>query len=165
VKQKPISEQKLIAGGAVTPKQPVQTGGSVDTGLQQDPILVQYDTRLKKIWVYADDVFSPQSAADFRIVRVQTEAFDLTGYIDFTHARQQDQFQVEIHVTMAHASNVLLARSAFQGGTLAMMNQLAPLNANYISGNHIEILIHQMYSLDNFATKVPLAYQFIVESR
>jgi hypothetical protein len=164
VKQKPITEQQLIAGAAVTPKQPVQTG-SVDEGLQQDPIAVQYDTRLKKIYVYADNVFSPQSAADFRIVRVQTEAFDLTGYIDFTHARQQDQFQVEIHVTMAHASNVLLARSAFQGGTLAMMNQLAPLNANYISGNHIEILIHQMYSLDSFATKVPLAYQFIVESR
>jgi hypothetical protein len=165
VKQKPISEQVLVAGAAVIPKRPVQTGGSIDEGLQQDPISVQYDTRLKKIWVYADNVFSPQSTADSRIVRVQTDAFDLTGYIDFTHARQQDQFQVEIHVTMAHAGNVLLARSAFQGGTLAMMNQLTPYNANYISGNHIEILIHQMYSLDNFATKVPLAYQFIVESR
>ncbi len=165
MKQKPISEQLLVAGAAVIPKRAVQAEGSIDEGLQQEPISVQYDTRLKKIWVYADNVFSPQSTADFRIVRVQTAAFDLTGYIDFTHARQQDQFQVEIHVTMAHASNVLLARSAFQGGTLAMMNQLAPYNANYISGNHIEILIHQMYSFDNFATKVPLAYQFVVESR
>jgi hypothetical protein len=165
VKKKPISEQVLVEGAGIIPTRAGQAEGSIDPGLQQDPILVQYDNRLKKIWVYADNVFSPESTADFRIVRVQTEAFDLTGYIDFTHARQQDQFQVEIHVTMAHASNVLLARSAFQGGTLAMMSQLAPSNANYISGNHIEILIHQMYSFDNFATKVPLAYQFIVESR
>ena len=165
MKQKPISEKLLLAGAAVIPKRAVQTEGSIDEGLQQAPVAVGSDTRLKKIYVYADNVFTPQSTADFRTVRVQTDAFDLTGYIDFTHARQQDQFQVEIHVTMAHASNVLLQRSAFQGGTLAMMNQFAPYNANYISGNHIEILIHQMYSLDNFATKVPLAYQFIVESR
>jgi len=58
---------------------------------------------------------------------------------------------------------VLLQRSAFQGNMLAMMQHLAPSNS--ISGNHVEILIHQVYSLDNFATKVPLAYQFIVESR
>ena len=165
MKKTPISEQRLVAGAAVIPKRPVQTQGSIDEGLQQDPISVQYDTRLKKIYVYTDNVFTPQSTADSRTIRVQTDAFDLTGYIDFTHARQQDQFQVEIHVWMAHAAGVLLQRSAFQGGTLAMMNQLAPYNANYISGNHIEILIHQVYSFDNFATKVPLAYQFIVESR
>ncbi len=161
----PIREQVLVQGASIIAQRVVQTEGSVDVGIQQQPVAVDCDTRLKKIYVYADNVFSPQSLADSRTIRVQTDAFDLTGYIDFTHARQQDQFQVEIHVWMAHAANVLLARSAFQGGTLAMMNQLAPGNANYISGNHIEILIHQVWSLDNFATKVPLAYQFIVESR
>lgn len=165
MKQKPISEHLLVAGAAVMPQRVVQPQGSIDEGVQQAPVAVDCDTRLKKIYVYADNVFTPQSTADSRTIVVKTDAFDLTGYIDFTHAREQDQFQVEIHVTMAHASNVLLQRSAFQGGTLAMMSQLAPYNANYISGNHIEILIHQMYSLDNFATKVPLAYQFIVESR
>lgn len=44
-----------------------------------------------------------------------------------------------------------------------MFQQFA--GSNYISGNHIEIMIHQVWSPDNFATKVPLAYQFIVESR
>lgn len=165
MKNTPIGEAVLKAGAAIIPQRVVHPEGSVDEGIQQQPVAPDCDTRLKKIYVYTDNVFTPQSTADYRIIRVQTEAFDLTGYIDFTHARQQDQFQVEIHVTMAHAANVLLQRSAFQGGTLAMMNQLAPYNANYISGNHIEILIHQMYSLDNFATKVPLAYQFIVESR
>ncbi|HWT06636.1 MAG TPA: hypothetical protein VN224_12820 [Xanthomonadales bacterium] len=165
MKQTPISEKLLVPGAAIIPARVVQPGGSIDEGVQQAPVAVDCDTRLKKIYVYTDNVFTPQSLTDSRIVRVQTDAFDLTGYIDFTHARQQDQFQVEIHVWMAHAAGVLLQRSAFQGGTLAMMNQLAPYNANYISGNHIEILIHQVYSLDNFATKVPLAYQFIVESR
>ncbi|HEV2643947.1 MAG TPA: hypothetical protein VGT98_14640, partial [Candidatus Elarobacter sp.] len=139
--------------------------GSVDEGVQSAPVAVDCDTRLKKIYVYTDNVFTPQSTADSRTIKVQTDAFDLTGYIDFTHARGQDQFQVEIRVWMAHAAGVLLQRSAFQGGTLAMMNELAPYNANSISGNHIEIMIHQVYSLDNFATKVPLAYQFVVESR
>ena len=161
----PIREQVLVQGASIIAQRVVQTEGSLDEGVQSAPVAVDCDTRLKKIYVYTDNVFSPQSLADSRTIRVQTDAFDLTGYIDFTHARQQDQFQVEIHVWMAHAAGVLLQRSAFQGGTLAMMNQLAPYNANYISGNHIEILIHQVWSLDNFATKVPLAYQFIVESR
>ena len=164
MQDRPIGEALLKAGAAISARV-VHQDGSVDEGVQSAPVAVDSDTRLKKIYVYTDNVFTPQSTADSRTIRVQTDAFDLTGYIDFTHARQQDQFQVEIHVTMAHAANVLLARSAFQGGTLAMMNQLAPGNANYISGNHIEILIHQVYSFDNFATKVPLAYQFIVESR
>ena len=164
MKSTPVSEQLLTRGASIRQRL-LQPEGSVDEGIQQTPVAVESDTRLKKIYVYTDNVFTPQSTADSRIIVVKTDAFDLTGYIDFTQARQQDQFQVEIHVTMAHASNVLLQRSAFQGGTLAMMNQLAPYNANSISGNHIEILIHQMYSLDNFATKVPLAYQFIVESR
>jgi hypothetical protein len=136
--------------------------GSIDEGVQSAPVPVVSDTRLKKIYVYTDNVFTPQSAADSRIVRVQTDAFDLTGWIDFTHARPQDQFQTEVRVWMAHAAGVLLQTSAFQGGTLAPFQQIA--GASYISGNHIEILIHQVWSLDNFATKVPLAYQFIVES-
>jgi len=165
VENKPISEQALLQGASVIERRVIQPQGSVDEGVQQAPVAVDCDTRLKKIYVYTDNVFTPQSTADSRTIKVQTDAFDLTGYIDFTHARQQDQFQVEIRVWMAHAAGVLLQRSAFQGGMLAMMNELAPYNANYISGNHIEILIHQVYSLDNFATKVPLAYQFIVESR
>ena len=164
MKQTPDSEQRRAREASIQQRL-AQPQGSVDTGVQQASVAVESDTRLKKIYVYTDNVFTPQSTADSRTIVVKTDAFDLTGYIDFTHARQQDQFQVEIHVTMAHASNVLLQRSAFQGGTLAMMNMLAPYNANSISGNHIEILIHQMYSIDNFATKVPLAYQFIVESR
>ncbi len=138
--------------------------GSIDEGVQSAPVAVENDTRLKKIYVYADNVWTPRSATDYRIVRVKTDAFDLTGWIDFTHARVTDQFQTEVRVTMAHASDVLLQRSGFQGGgNLTMMQQMA--GANAISGNHVEILIRQTWSFDNFATLLPIAYQFIVESR
>ena len=159
MKKTPFVEQALLHQAA---PHVLAQDGSVDEGLQYAPVKVGEDTRLKKIYVYTDNVFTPQSAADSRIIRVQTPAFDLTGWIDFTHARQQDQFQTEVRVWMAHAAGVLLQKSAFQGGTLAPFQQFA--GASYISGNHVEILIHQVYSLDNFATKVPLAYQFIVES-
>ena len=160
MKKNPVSEKVLQASIRQRVSVPQ---GSVDEGVQSAPVPVESDTRLKKIYVYADNVWYPQSASDTRTVIVKTDAFDLSGWIDFTHARQQDQFQVEIRVTMAHASNVLFVRSAFQGGSLAPMYQLTG-GANYISGNHIEILIHQVYSFDAFATKVPIAYQFIVES-
>src|SRR5665213_1407335 len=100
--------------------------GSIDEGVQSAPVAVENDTRLKKIYVYADNVWTPRSATDYRIVRVTTDAFDLTGWIDFTHARVTDQFQTEVRVTMAHASDVLLQRSGFQGGgNLTMMQQMA----------------------------------------
>ncbi len=34
-----------------------------------------------------------------------------------------------------------------------------------IVGNHVEFTIRQTHSMDNFATKIPIAYQFVVESR
>ena len=146
------------------PETAVLAQGSIDEGVQQEPVAVDCDTRLKKIYVYTDNVFTPQSTNDSRTVRVKTDAFDLTGWIDFTHARGQDQFQVEIRVNLAHASNVHFNTSGFEGGTLAPLQQMTP-GMNYISGNWIDVIIRQTYSLDGFATKVPVAYQFIVESR
>ena len=163
MKQKPISEQQLIAGAAVIPKRAVPAQGSIDEGLQQEPVAVQYDTRLKKIYIYADNVFTPQSLTDSRTVRVRTDAFDLTGWLDFTHAPPADMFETEVRVTMANASNVLLQRSSISAGTLVTMRQIA--GDNFISGNHIDIIIRQTHSTDNFVTKTPIAYQFIVESR
>ena len=143
-------------------------GTTVDQGLPQPSGRDgDHDPRIKKIYVYADDVWSSHATTDSRIVRVQTPAFDLTGWIDFTHARQQDQFQVEIRVNLAHASDVHFNTAGFQGGTLASFSQLLPgsWTTNYISGNFIDVIIRQTWSFDNFATPVPVAYQFIVESQ
>ncbi len=113
--------------------------------------------------MYADGRFIPQSLTDSRTIKVRTEAFDLTGYVDLTRALPADQFEFQVRVTMAHASDVLFQRSLLSAGTLVMMHNPAP--SNYISGNHIDIIMKQTHSQDNFATKIPLAYQFIVESR
>ena len=161
MKKRPISEQALLKTIGQRVILPV---GSVDEGVQSAPVAVSDDTRLKKIYIYADNVFSPSSATDYRIVRVRTDAFDLTGWIDFTHANPSDMFQTEIRVTMAHAADVLCQRAIFSAGALATMHQMTGGSAN-ISGNHIEIKIQQTHSTNNFATAIPIAYQFIVESR
>jgi hypothetical protein len=139
------------------------SGTTIDEGLPQPAPRPDEDPRLKKIYIYADNVWTPHSTTDCRIIRVRTDAFDLTGWIDFTHAQPQDQFQTEVRVTMAHATDVLVQRTAFSAGWLAMMHHMT--GASSISGNHIDILIWQTHSQNNFATPTPVAYQFIVESR
>jgi len=139
------------------------SGTTIDQGLPQPAPRGDEDPRLKKIYVYADNVWTSHSVNDRRIIRVRTDAFDVTGWVDFkTHTRPQDQFITEIRITMAHASDVLLQRTGFQQ-QLATMDQMTGLDR--ISGNFIDIVIQQTFSLDNFATPVPVAYQFIVESR
>ena len=71
----PIREQVLVQGASIIAQRVVQTEGSVDEGVQSAPVAVDCDTRLKKIYVYTDNVFSPQSLADSRTIRVQTDAY------------------------------------------------------------------------------------------
>ncbi len=160
MKTTPISERLLVPGSIS--ELLAQPEGSVDEGVQTAPAEGQSDTRVKKIWVYADNVFSPMSASDFRTVRVQTAAFDLSGWIDFTKGQPQDQFTTEVRVTMAHASSVLVQLTGF-GTQMAKFKDMT--GQDTIVGNHVEITIRQTHSQDNFATKIPIAYQFVVESR
>ncbi len=161
--RRPIDQVRTIDQARIL-ERAIQPEGSVDEGVQSAPVAVESDTRLKKIYVYTDNVFTPQSATDYRIVRVKTDAFDLSGWVDFTHAQPADQFQVETRVTMAHAADVLFQRVIFSAGALASMHQLTGGNST-ISGNHVEIVIKQTHSTDGFVTKIPIAYQFVVESR
>jgi hypothetical protein len=164
--------QSAIAS-AVRERPSIRVGGgdptTIDHGLPQPQPQGrdEHDPRIKKIYVYADDVWTSHSTNDRRIVRVQTPAFDLSGWIDFSRAREQDQFQVELRVNLAHASDVHFNTAGFQGGALVSFSQVMPGAGapNYISGNFIDVIIRQTWSLDNFATPVPVAYQFIVESQ
>ena len=162
MEKKPFSEAALKTGAQITPQRVGQHEGSIDEGVQPAPTDGEHDPRLKKIWVYTDNVFTPQSATDYRIVRVQTPAFDLSGWIDFTRGLPADQFQVEVRVTMAHASNVLVQNNVL-GPYLAKFKDLT--GQDTIVGNHVEFTIRQTHSQDNFATKIPIAYQFVVESQ
>ncbi len=157
---------EFVRGPAYDPVALAAPPGSIDEGLPQESVPVESDSRLKKIYVYADNVWSPQSASDARVVRVKTGAFDLTGWVDFTQARGGDMFTTEIRVYMAHsvAAGVHFNTAEFNGGVLAYMQQMTP-GANYISGNWIDVVLRQTVSADNFKTKVQVSYQFIVESR
>ncbi len=162
MQKKPLGQALLRTGVEKFSERVAPPGGSFDDGLPQPARDDGRDPRLKKIYIYADNIFTPQSLTDSRTVRVRTAAFDLTGYFDFTKAPPADTFQIEVRVTMAHASDVLLQRNYVSAGTLITMRQIA--GDNYISGNHIDIIITQLHSTDNFVTKTPIAYQLIVES-
>jgi hypothetical protein len=125
---------------------------------------VARDERLKKIFVYAEGRFAPENDQDFRTIRVRTNAFDLTGWVDLTRLRHGDVIESEIRVSFANRRNILLARTQLPSGRLLTFADLTN-GRNYLSGSKIDIVVRQIASADAFATPVELAYQFIVESQ
>ena len=120
------------------------------------------DPRLKKIYVYKEGTFTLQNAADIHKLVVKTPAFDLSGWLDFTRMRPGgDRIYVEIRVWLANRSNVLFKRMVFESPQIVSVGDLS---VNLLSGNHIELWVQQELSNDNFATKVEVAYQLVVES-
>ncbi|HYG79508.1 MAG TPA: hypothetical protein VD861_03930 [Pyrinomonadaceae bacterium] len=130
--------------------------------VERVPVL--QDARLKKIFVYAENTFTPQSRADRRTVRVETDAFDLSGWLDLSRLRSGDRFEVQVRVFFAGRNNVLFARTQFDSPGLKSFADFAR-GENFLSGSRIDIVMRQTASADNFATPIEAAYQFIVESQ
>lgn len=128
------------------------------------PTPVLTDGRLKKIFVYAENTFAAQSRSDRRVVRVQTGAFDLSGWLDLSRLRPGDRVETQIRVSFAGRRNLLFARTRFDTPGLKSFADLAN-GLNYLSGNSIDIVLRQTASADDFATPVEMAYQFVVESQ
>jgi hypothetical protein len=126
------------------------------------PVLV--DRRIKKIFVFAENVFSPKSRTERRRVRVNTHAFDLSGWIDLSQLRPGDVFEVDLRVSFAGRRNILFARTHFDQPRLLTFADFAK-GQNYLSGSDILISIRQSASANKFTTKREIAYQFIVESQ
>ncbi len=122
------------------------------------------DGRLKKIFVYADHVFTPRSPQDQRIVRVETPAFDVTGWLDLTQLRPGDVVNTELRVNLANATNLLFAQANFNAPGLYSFADFAD-GHEYLSGNSIDVVLSQSQSMDGFQTPINIAYQFIVESQ
>jgi hypothetical protein len=137
-------------------------GGSHDKA-PTAPRPVLRDTRLKKIFVYAEDKFSASSSSDRRRIRVRTPAFDLSGWLDLTRLRNGDIVEVDVRVSFADRRDVLFARTNFSQGRLVAFAELAK-GLNYLSGNNLLIVLRQKTSADKFRTPIELAYQFVVES-
>ncbi len=121
------------------------------------------DERLKKIFVYAEDQFAPQSANDQRTIDVRTPAFDLSGWIDLLDLRTGDIVEVSTFITIANRRRELNTERYDQPMLLAFADFAR--GHQYISGSDVQIQMRQTSSADNFATPVTLGYQFIVESQ
>ena len=124
---------------------------------------VVLDTRLKKIFVYAENVFTAQKKTDSRRIRVRTPAFDLSGWLDLSRLRSGDAVEVQTRVSFAGRRDVLLARTRFDKPRLVSFAEFAG-GRQWIPGSDVLIVLRQPTSADDYATPVELAYQFVVES-
>jgi len=125
------------------------------------PIL---DRRVKKIYVYEEDVFNPASSADFRTIRVRTQAFDLTGFVDLTALRPGDQVTIDIAVALARRPPVGFASTTFDRPRLYAFSEFAR-GENKISGSDVSITIRQPLSANGYTPPIDVPYQFVVESQ
>ena len=122
------------------------------------------DSRLKKIFVYEEGVFTPQSVADEQVIDVKTAAFDLFGWLDLSGMRSGDMVETIVSVSIAGRPLVTLEKRTFYQPGLYSLADFAR-GESRISGNHIRIGIRQSRSVDSFASLIELPYQFVVESQ
>jgi hypothetical protein len=137
-------------------------GHDEPAGEQERPVVL--DSRLKKIYVYAENVFAAQSRTDRRRIRVRTRAFDLSGWLDLSRLRAGDVVEVQTRVSFAGRRDVLFARTRFDQPRLLAFAEFAR-GHEWIPGSNVLIVLRQPASADDYATPIEVAYQFLVESR
>ncbi|MFC2079426.1 hypothetical protein ACFLSZ_05565, partial [Candidatus Bipolaricaulota bacterium] len=120
----------------------------------------------KKIYVYAEDTFTPTSRSDVHDVIVTTPAFDVSGWIDLTQLRSGDEFQVELTIRIDGVDRSWLT-TVFQGGPDSRLIYFDEISGGrtFIVGSWIRIRMTQLASADNYGTVLPIGYQFIVQSQ
>ncbi len=120
----------------------------------------------KKIYVYAEDTFTPTSSSDVHDVIVTTPAFDVSGWIDLTQLRSGDKFQVELTIRIDGVERPWLT-TLFQGGDDSRLIYFDEISGGrtFIVGSWIRIRMIQLVSADGFDTILPIGYQFIVQSQ
>jgi hypothetical protein len=153
--------QALPPAGGITRPGGGIPGISVPVIPDQPPLL---DGRLKKIFVFEQDVFRPMSANDVRVVSVRTPAFDLSGFADLTQLRAGDVVEIESAVSLAGRPHRLFDRQRFDGPRLVTLADFAR-GENRLSGTDVRVTFRQPQSRDAFATPIEVPYQFVVESQ
>ncbi len=120
----------------------------------------------KKIYVYAEDTFTPTSSSDVHDVIVTTPAFDVSGWIDLTELRSGDEFQVELTIRIDGVERPWLT-TTFQGGQDSRLIYFDEISGGrtFIVGSWIRIRMMQLASADDFGTILSIGYQFIVQSQ
>lgn len=139
-------------------------GGMRDEPAGEEERPVVLDERLKKIFVYAENVFAAGQRTDRRRIRIRTPAFDLSGWLDLTRLRPGDVVETQVRVSFAGRRDVLFARTRFDRPRLAAFAELAG-GQQHIPGSNVLIVLRQTASADDYTTPIELAYQFVVESQ
>lgn len=142
------------------------------------------DTALKRIFVADEGVFEPTSVNDVKVIPIRGRAFDLAGWVDLDDLRVGDRVRVELFVHLPAAGGTtrrrfyagttyigrgapglpiqLAARSATGRGVKSLQDICGP---STIVGRAVDIEIQQTRSADGFTTRLPIAWQLVVESR
>ena len=128
------------------------------------PPMPRLDQRLKKIYVYEEGVFEPQSANDEKIIHIKTDAFDLSGWLDLSQLRSGDRVLSELYVAVAGQAYQLFDHREFRQPGLWTLGDFAR-GETRLSGSDFRIVIKQPSSQDGFVTPIRIAYQFVVESQ
>ena len=120
----------------------------------------------KKIYVYAENTFTATSSTDEREVHVVTPAFDLSGWVDLYELRSGDIVEIEIWVNIDDDERHFMT-TTFDGDDDARLVYFDELTGgrSLIVGDDIKIIFRQTASADDFATPIPIGYQFVVESQ
>jgi len=120
----------------------------------------------KKIYVYAEDTFEAADASDEDVVHIVTPAFDLSGWVDLYELRSGDAVEIEIRVNIDGDERHFMT-TTFDGEFDARLVYFDELTGgrSLIVGDDIKILFRQTASADDYATPIPVGYQFVVESQ
>ncbi len=121
----------------------------------------------KKIYVYAEGVFTAGAAGDYKNIDVTTAAFDLSGWIDLSELRDGDAVTVTVAVSVAGGPFRTWNTTTFSGHQARGLKYLTEFadGLEQMVGTNVRVTIAQTASADGFATQVPIYYQFIVESQ
>jgi hypothetical protein len=156
-----------VTDGPVPPPPPPPPPPPFDEPRQpppEEPPPVLEDWRLKKIFVYAENVFAPTSRTERRTINVRTGAFDLSGWLDLSRLRPGDEVEVTVRASFAGRRNVRYRTTRFDSPGLKHFAEFAG-GRDFIVGNDVQIVLRQPRSADQFATPIEHAYQFVVESQ
>jgi hypothetical protein len=143
---------------------PTDNGNGHDqpAGEQERPVVL--DSRLKKIYVYAENAFAgPEPHRPSPDPRPHPR-LDLSGWLDLSRLRAGDVVEVQTRVSFAGRRDVLLVRTRFDQPRLLAFAEFAR-GHEWIPGSNVMIVLRQPASADHYATPIEVAYQFLVESR
>lgn len=121
----------------------------------------------KKIYVYEEGAFVATDGQAVEEIRVRTDAFDLSGWIDLTELRPGDNATVTVEVSVAGGPFRTWSTTIFRGEQTRGLKAFADFadGLEQVVGTDIRILISQTASADTYATAIPIRYQFVVESQ